>query len=110
MTTTESPPLVTPTTGAPPAKSHVPLPFGAKICPILSVAPLPPPSQLAMATLSASKPEREAEVCVGPRCMFWVTTHTDDQGRPVGGACAIALMPIALFEVKAALSAANQGD
>lgn len=83
--------------------------YAGKICPILSLGGLRPPTKqpAKIVGLIAEMPEPEgsAIACQGPNCM-WFTPITDDAGVVRAGSCAISLIPTAVMQVQAAVATA----
>lgn len=85
--------------------------FAGKMCPYLSIGGLRPATSLvgAMGGPLNSGAEGEALSCQGPNCMKFIITTGDDAGRATGGACADALLPAAILQLRDAnLSIAKQ--
>lgn len=77
--------------------------FSGKLCPYLSISGLQKSGVLVGATgaaMGGRSPEGEAVSCQGPNCMKFIVTSADQDGRPTGGACADAVLPSAILQLR----------
>lgn len=80
-----------------------------KFCPVLSVGlqkPAPPPSALVAVGGPSPSASRGIDVvpCLQGQCAMW-TPITNDDGKEVGGRCALALLPNAMNSVAGMMQA-----
>lgn len=78
--------------------------FSGKMCPYLSISGLRPSTGLALVGATGNAlpgaAEGEALSCQGPNCMKFIITAADQDGRATGGACADAVLPSAILQLR----------
>lgn len=78
--------------------------FAGKMCPLLSIGGLRPSAPAlvvgAMGSPLPGSADGEALSCQGPNCMLFLITSSDEQRRPTGGQCSIALFPNAILQLR----------
>lgn len=81
--------------------------YAGKLCPILTKTAAAPASGLGGQGLVGATgapvgggSEEEVMGCQGPNCMLFMLTSADPQGNAVGGACAVAVIPGALVQLR----------
>lgn len=87
-----------------------------RMCPLLTIMAIkaPEPKRLvAIADKAPTEPQGfDAVPCAGNMCAWWQPVY-DDRGKPIGGNCAMALMPTAVAMLNGTLreaAALNKKD